>query len=389
MEKNEQLFIPTKCKVGFNERGDTYTGKLGYIIYNDGKVWRKEKSWEGWRQKPGDAKYGWDPVAQKQMKGKHDESVEAIEFENVPTAGFVLNKKAGGGNSGWNHRQTYSRVYDPRGWEFEITVPNLLYILQESNSYKGKGLEGEFVYSWDGKDLVLIPTSSADYKASIEYTNLQSVKFNRKDLTEGHTYLTNKQEKFIYLGRYPVYDCSYSNLCPLEVTREVNTRTPQLVKKHVFKPVIHCDYTPYEFLTSFSRLKKRVSDDVHPEFADYVDEFLNSEYASLSTHLIVAPFSKEAMKDLGGWGSKVFKIMDIKTIDDYRSARKSLRKAKDADKNEIKGVYETYVTETVRGRYSWYDEDKHIVDGKFTLKELKKKYGMLIRVYNNGFKKEV
>jgi hypothetical protein len=28
---NNQLFIPTKCKVGFNLRSDTYTGKLGYV----------------------------------------------------------------------------------------------------------------------------------------------------------------------------------------------------------------------------------------------------------------------------------------------------------------------------------------------------------------------
>lgn len=45
------IFIPKKCKVGFNLRSDTYTGKLGYVIYNDGKVWRKEASWESWRQK--------------------------------------------------------------------------------------------------------------------------------------------------------------------------------------------------------------------------------------------------------------------------------------------------------------------------------------------------
>jgi hypothetical protein len=37
-------------------------------------------------------------------------------------------------------------VYDPRGFEFEISIPNLLYILQECTSTKGKGLDGEFVY---------------------------------------------------------------------------------------------------------------------------------------------------------------------------------------------------------------------------------------------------
>ncbi len=30
---NTQLFIPKKIKVGYVERNDTYTKKLGYVIY--------------------------------------------------------------------------------------------------------------------------------------------------------------------------------------------------------------------------------------------------------------------------------------------------------------------------------------------------------------------
>lgn len=71
-----------------------------------------------------------------------DKSMIPYEFDNVPTSGFVLNKKVGGDRYSYNPRQTYCRVYDPRGFEFEITVPNLLFILEESNSFKGKGLEG-------------------------------------------------------------------------------------------------------------------------------------------------------------------------------------------------------------------------------------------------------
>jgi hypothetical protein len=46
---NNKLFIADKVKVGFNPRTDTYSGKLGYVIGFDGKKWRKETSWEGWR----------------------------------------------------------------------------------------------------------------------------------------------------------------------------------------------------------------------------------------------------------------------------------------------------------------------------------------------------
>lgn len=177
------IFLPSKINVGFQNRDSTYTGKLAYIIYYDEKgVLRKEKSWESWR----------------------DKNIPNEEFDNIPTSGFVLNKKAGGYSTGWNHRQTYCRVYDPRGFEFEITIPNLLYLLENATSTKGKGLEGEFVYGWDGKDLVLVPCESPDYKELLEYNNkLQNrTKLKGKDLVIGGTYLTKDNEEIVYMGRY-------------------------------------------------------------------------------------------------------------------------------------------------------------------------------------------
>lgn len=45
-EINEKLNIPDKIKVGFQERSDTYTGKLSYVTYinKKGKL-AKEISW--------------------------------------------------------------------------------------------------------------------------------------------------------------------------------------------------------------------------------------------------------------------------------------------------------------------------------------------------------
>ena len=180
------FFIPKKINVGFQERNGTYTGKLAYIIYFDekGKL-RKELSWSSWR----------------------DEKIDNEIFDNESMSGFVLNKKAGGYSAGWNHRQTYVRVYDPRGFEFEITVPNLLYILENATSTKGKGLEGDFVYGWDGKDLVLIPCDSPDWKELVELNELRhsDKKIGARDLKVGSTYRTKQNEEWIYMGRYDVY----------------------------------------------------------------------------------------------------------------------------------------------------------------------------------------
>jgi hypothetical protein len=183
-----QLNIPTKIRVGCVERSDTYTKRLGYVIYYDEKGnLRKEVSFEGWR----------------------DKKIPAVDYDNTPTEGFVLNKKAGGYSSGWNHRATYCRIFDPRGFEFEISIPNLLFILQETNSIKGKGLEGEFVYSWEGKDIVLLPVSSQEYKQSAEFTSLKTLKVGKADVVEGCTYLTKDQKEVVYLGRYNWYQMDY------------------------------------------------------------------------------------------------------------------------------------------------------------------------------------
>lgn len=187
---NNNIFIPKRINVGFQERSDTYTKKLAYVIYYDqhNKL-RKEASWNSWR----------------------DDKIEPIEYENVPTSGFVLNKKVGDYVSDWNHRQAYVRVYDPRDFEFEITIENLLYILENASSIKGKGLEGEFTYGWDGKDLILIPIDSPDYKELSQFNEvLQSNNYIKaKDLIIGATYKTAQNTDVIYIGRFDCYEGGY------------------------------------------------------------------------------------------------------------------------------------------------------------------------------------
>jgi len=180
---NTTIFLPKTIKVGYQNRSDTYTGQLAYVIYYDQKnVLRKAKSWESWR----------------------DDKIEPQEFANEPTSGFVLNKKVGDYSSGWDHRKSYCRIYDPRNYEFEITIENLLYILENASSIKGKGLEGEFVYGWNNKDIILIPVESPDYKELSELNNLrhEKKKFDGKNLILGGTYKSNSNNELIYLGRF-------------------------------------------------------------------------------------------------------------------------------------------------------------------------------------------
>ena len=106
------LNIPKRIKVGFQNRSDTYTGKLGYVIYYDGKgILRKETSWNSWR----------------------NNDIVPVDVDNAKTSGFVINKKVGGySGSHFDVRQSYIRVFDPRGFEFEITVVNLVHIIENT-----------------------------------------------------------------------------------------------------------------------------------------------------------------------------------------------------------------------------------------------------------------
>lgn len=191
----KQLYIPKNIYVGFQERNNTYTGKLAYVIYTDenGKL-RKETSWNRWKS----------------------DKIPVEKFDNVPTEGFVLNKTVGGYKSDWNFRQSYVRVYDPRGFEFEITIDNLLFILECAACDPGKGLSGKFVYSWNGSDLVLLPTTAKNYSDIKEYTKkVNNNKIYAKDLVLGNIYIDKKQDRYVYVGRFPYIHYYYEKI-PIE-----------------------------------------------------------------------------------------------------------------------------------------------------------------------------
>lgn len=371
MEKTN-LYIPQKCKVGLQLRKETYTGKLGYIIYNDGKVWRKETSWESWRHNEGQKLKEWNFD-----KRAYDEiiiqGVEPIEFDNVPTEGFVLNKKAGGYSTGWNHRQTYCRIYDPRGWEFEITIPNLLYILQECSSYKGKGLEGEFVYSWEEKNLVLLPVSSPDYKECQFFTNLQSQKIYKKDLVEGCTYLTSKMEKLIYLGYHKV--CEQARYLQTEIEKQAygDNSNFSFKKIHIF---LNERYNEYVFLTSLNTIKSKVSDEISPKFADYIDDLQKSEYYSEPDRLEIIPFDDDS--PFNSYYDKIYKFGKIEDAKDLVNSKRMIS----ISKNE-ENKWDISIQDTPFYTYM----SKLITEKTLTKEEIKNRYGYLCRVYKNGFKK--
>lgn len=287
-----EMFIPSKIRVGFRERSDTFTGKLAYVIYYDekGKI-RKQTSWEGWR----------------------DSKIEPFDFDNTPRAGYTLNKGVKRDNYWRNSGRSMIRVWDPRDFEFEISVDNLIDVLMHADVSK-RDITEPCVFAWYGTELVLLPTNSEAYQQSVAYTNKQSNKVTSKSMIEGATYALKKDPApHVYLGRFQTYRSE-------EVYVETKATEPNAYPGYFYsrghttrsygcgyraiprKGLSYCfwDLTrnAYVGMDSVARLSHIVDADLHSGFADFVDKMLSHhELHPTSVPILTTPGDWAHMRD--------------------------------------------------------------------------------------------
>lgn len=203
MQKN--IYIPKKIRVGFQKREDTYTGKLGYIIYYDAKnKLRKEASFNGWI----------------------DQNIDVLEFENNPQSGFVFNRGVKRYSS-FNYSAAKIRVYDERNFEFEIDMSNLVEIMKHSD-ISHQEIEKKCIFAWQGKELVLLPINSELYTEAQKYTTKILNPLNVREFIPGQTFKNKAGTELIYLGDYYYYSLKgYSKFYE-------NSSVEQIKKKQSF-----------------------------------------------------------------------------------------------------------------------------------------------------------
>jgi hypothetical protein len=274
------LFIPTKLKVGFIEDSSTFTGKLAYVIYYDekGKI-RKEPSWNNWR----------------------DHKIEAIELDNTPMLGYMLNRgveRYGYHGSG----RSMIRIHDPRDFEFEISIDNLVGILM-NNDVSKRDIQGECVFAWSGSDLILLPVNSEEYKTSQKYTEKQSGKVSTKELIKGATYVKKKDHThYRYLGHFEWFD--YTEKTSLK-------QTVSKGKKHLFYTDVQKRDDNYHLIDEYeiviapmntSLLSECVAPDVDQNYPNVKKQFEDSvnsaEFTGFREELITAD---DLRKKDNGW----------------------------------------------------------------------------------------
>lgn len=254
-----KLYIPKRMSLGQQDRPGTFTGRIGFLNPHDEKDRPKFKaSWENWR----------------------DKKIPVEILDNEPKEGFVLNKNAGGRSSGWywdSGREAKIRVWDPAGFEIEITIPNMLWLLEQTNSFKGKGLEGKMVYAMNGSQLMLIPVDSEEYRGSMDFTDLKYKKVSSKELTEGATVFTKDQETLIYIGKYEIVKRAYG----------WSDKTFSVAKEMIFYNPKGKDYRHMKA----DKIARIEDTEITNDFADLVEKFekKNLSFATKKLEIVSAP----------------------------------------------------------------------------------------------------
>lgn len=261
--------IPDSLFVGYQRRENTLNGKLSFVSAENksGKLY-SESQFNHWCS----------------------EGIAKDTFPNEPMHGFYLNKRRKRQSSVGSDAM---RVFHPLGFEFEIGMANIAYILQYANVNMSE-ITSRCVIGWVAGKLTIIPENSPLFLVSysIKDPTLEKVKTK---LTVGAHYITKNAEKCIYLGEHDIYykqtlelskdsQDAFSKEHRLEINKITADRySPDLIIKAPVKQHLCYDVTEQEFIPiSKSTLKFLCPTPVlsKEEVENLVNDFKNSAYGS-------------------------------------------------------------------------------------------------------------
>lgn len=119
---------------------------------------------------------------------KQDKTETRI-VENKPRAGFTIVDFA----ERWSTSNKFARVYDPEGYELEISMANLIDILVHGKVEKGV-IQGEMIWAREGAHNRLIPVDSELFKGALREGQVLEAEI-------GDKVIGNHGKEYIYLGR--------------------------------------------------------------------------------------------------------------------------------------------------------------------------------------------
>lgn len=132
---------------------------------------------------------------------------EPVVLKNEPIAGFRLLDEIRR-DSSWGSGNVKWRIEDPRGFELEISSPNLMQIMACTVLDKGEILD---VCMWarEGSDNILVPVSSDVYKTAMENTERNAKSASMRDVKIGDAVVLQNGMKGTYYGRMNDWERDY------------------------------------------------------------------------------------------------------------------------------------------------------------------------------------
>lgn len=139
----------------------------------------------------------------------HSKTFNSVELDNEPMIGFEVGRSIRR-SGGWNGSgASYVRVKDPRGFELEITIENLVMIMTGNLIDNGE-IMTECVWGRDGNRNILLPTNSEPYRASKQMAKSLSEVISLKEVKPGDTIKLLDGTEGVYLGgMHALYKESY------------------------------------------------------------------------------------------------------------------------------------------------------------------------------------
>jgi hypothetical protein len=189
MTELSTIRIPEKVYVGFQGRRSQDEVPLGFMT-----PWSDDKA----GQKRRDTVDSWA----KGYYGGSEKTFNSVMLENKPMIGFKVGRSIRR-HGGWNGSgASYIRVEDPRGFELEITIENLVMCMSENLLQDGEIIT-ECVWGRDGNRNILLPTNSEPYRASLATVEKLNNKVSLRDVKPGDEIELMDGTTGIYYG--PMY----------------------------------------------------------------------------------------------------------------------------------------------------------------------------------------
>lgn len=135
-------------------------------------------------------------------------------MDNKPLVGFRLGRSIRR-DSSWGAGNVKWRIEDPRGFELEITSPNMAQIVDSCVIQNGEILD-ECIWARLKGDNVLVPVSSQLYQTAARNVERMATKVAPKDVERGDHVVLHNGTEGVYLGKFESLIRHYGNQSTLK-----------------------------------------------------------------------------------------------------------------------------------------------------------------------------